>query len=69
MTQAFSVPSISCQHCVNAITESVSGLPGVQQVQVDLASKKVEVKTNGQVANDQILEAINEAGYEDAVII
>jgi copper chaperone len=64
-TEQFRVPDISCQHCVNAITKEVSGLAGVQRVQVDLDDKTVTVEHAPQVTTEQIVAAINEAGYDE----
>ncbi len=69
MTTQFNVPSVSCQHCVNAITTAVSKLPGVSAVQVDLATKQVRVDTTQAVPAAQLQAAIADAGYEDAVLI
>ena len=64
-TEQFQVPGVSCQHCVNAITREVSALPGVQSVQVALDNKTVTVDHGEQVNTDQIIAAINEAGYDE----
>jgi copper ion binding protein len=64
-TERFQVPGVSCQHCVNAITKEVSALPGVQRVQVALDDKTVTVEHGEQVNTDQIVAAINEAGYDE----
>jgi copper chaperone len=64
-TERFQVPGVSCQHCVNAITKEVSALPGVQQVQVALDNKTVTVEHGEQINTDQIVAAINEAGYDE----
>ena len=64
-TERFQVPEVSCQHCVNAITKEVSALAGVQRVQVNLDDKTVVVEHGEQVATDQIMAAINEAGYDE----
>jgi copper chaperone len=69
MTTILSVPEISCQHCVNAITKEVSRLQGVRNVQVDLATKRVSVDANEQVLPAQLVEAINEAGYDDVAVL
>jgi copper chaperone len=63
--EQFRVPDISCQHCVNAITQEVSALAGVQRVQVDLDSKTVTVEHAPQITTVQIVAAINEAGYDE----
>ena len=64
-TEQFRVPDISCQHCVNAITKEVTALAGVQRVQVDLNDKTVTVEHAPQVTTEQIVAAINEAGYDE----
>jgi copper chaperone len=64
-TEQFQVPGVSCQHCINAITREVSALPGVQSVQVALDNKTVTVEHGEQVNTDQIVAAINEAGYDE----
>ncbi len=69
MAKEFTVPSMSCQHCVNAITKEVSNLQGVQNVQVDLDSKRVQVQADDRVSTEAILEAIHEAGYDDATVL
>ena len=63
----FDVPGVSCQHCINAITQETKAV-GVEDVQVDLASKKVFVAFDpAKVSEAQIKEAIQEeAGYEIA---
>ena len=64
-TERFQVPDVSCQHCVHAITQEVSALAGVQRVQVALDDKTVTVEHDEQVNVDQIVAAINEAGYDE----
>ncbi|MBA3944534.1 MAG: heavy-metal-associated domain-containing protein [Herpetosiphonaceae bacterium] len=68
-TQQFTVPGVSCQHCVNAITSEVSGLAGVQSVKVDLGSKQVRVEADGRTSTDAIVHAINEAGYDEVTVL
>jgi copper ion binding protein len=60
---------MSCQHCVNAITKEVSGLSGVQNVKIDLGSKRVSVQANDNVSTETIVHAINEAGYDDVAVL
>ena len=61
--KSFSVPDISCQHCVDAITNEVSAVEGVDTVTVDLETKVVSVVGGDE---DQVLAAIDEAGYDVA---
>lgn len=63
MTSTWTVPDISCQHCVDAITTEVSKVSGVIAVAVDLDSKTVTVNGGDDRA---IVSAIDEAGYDVA---
>jgi copper chaperone len=62
VASVYSVPGVSCQHCVNAITTEVSQIPGVSTVVVDLATKTVTVESNN-VDDAAVRAAIDEAGY------
>ena len=64
-TVTYSVPGVSCAHCQAAITEEVSGLDGVETVEVDLEAKTVSV-TGEELDEQAIIAAIDEAGYEVA---
>jgi copper chaperone len=62
-TRTYSVPDISCDHCVAAITGAVSPLAGVAEVAVDLEAKQVTVDGGDDAA---IRAAIDDAGYDIA---
>jgi len=55
------VTDLTCGHCVSAITECVSAVPGVDAVHVDLATRTVSV--TGQPDRTSVAAAIDEAGY------
>jgi copper chaperone len=62
-TLSYTVPEMSCGHCVNAITGEVQALTGVREVSIDLDTKIVLV--HGTELDDAaIREAIVEAGFE-----
>jgi copper chaperone len=56
-------------HCVSSVTQEVSALDGVQKVEVDLATKLVTVEHAEQVTSEQIVAAINEAGYDEVTAV
>jgi len=62
----YRVPDVNCEHCVRAITEELSKLPGVERVRVDLGAKLVTVRHDATVSDEQLREGINEAGYDIA---
>jgi copper chaperone len=63
VTAAYTVEGMTCQHCVNAVTEEVAKLPGVQQVAVDLPTGVVTVTSAGPLDDDAVRVAVDEAGY------
>lgn len=63
-TATYSVTGMSCQHCIDAVTAEVGRLDGVEQVTVDLAGGTVEVVSVAPLADDQVRDAIDEAGFD-----
>lgn len=63
-TTVYSVPGMTCEHCVAAVDAEVRKVPGVTDVAVDLATK--EVRVIGEPARDDVVAAIDEAGYDVA---
>lgn len=65
--QSYLVSGMTCDHCIAAVREEVSQLPGVTDVQVDLvpgAVSTVIVTSDEPVAESTVREAVDEAGYE-----
>ncbi|MDT0300964.1 heavy-metal-associated domain-containing protein [Streptomonospora wellingtoniae] len=60
----FTVKGMTCDHCVKAVTEEVSALPGVTSVDVDLGSGRVDVGSESPLSEEQLDAAVDEAGYE-----
>jgi copper chaperone CopZ len=65
-TATYTVVGMTCGHCVNAVTEEVSQLPGVTGVDVDLASGGLTLSSEGPVDETAVRAAVEEAGYEVA---
>ena len=59
----YSVPGMTCGHCVAAITKEVSAVAGVASVDVDLDTKTVAVDGGERAA---VVAAIDEAGLDVA---
>lgn len=63
--RTLSVPGISCDHCKMSIEQAVGELPGVDVVEVDISARTVDLSFDeAAVALDQIIDAIEEVGYE-----
>jgi copper chaperone len=59
----YAVTGMTCGHCVMSVTEEVEQVPGVTDVDVDLATGCVVVRGDG-FSDEAIREAVHEAGYE-----
>ena len=62
-TQTYTVTGMTCGHCVSSVTEEVSELPGVSDVQVDLESGQLTLTADDAVTPDQVKAAVEEAGF------
>ncbi len=60
----FTVAGMTCGHCVAAVTQEVSKLEHVTQVQVDLATGAVTVHSDGPIDPIAFAAAVDEAGYD-----
>jgi copper chaperone len=60
----YTVKGMTCGHCVSSVTEEVSQISGVQNVDVDLPTGKVTVTSDAPVSEDAVRAAVTEAGYE-----
>ena len=65
-TASYTVVGMTCGHCVTAVTEEVSGLPGVTDVSVDLDSGGLTVTSTEPVDDGAVRAAVEEAGYQVA---
>jgi copper chaperone len=58
------VKGMSCAHCVAAMTKAMSSLPGVHNVQVDLASGRVSYDSTAPIPQEDLARVVKMAGYE-----
>ena len=64
VTQQFQISGMTCGHCVQAVTEELSALDGVQGVEVDLDSGTATVRSSAELDLAAVQGAVDEAGYE-----
>jgi copper chaperone CopZ len=62
-TVTYDVPAINCIHCVHTITTELSELPGVKEVQADLATKKVSIEFEAPASEEKIEALLTEINY------
>jgi copper chaperone CopZ len=66
-TASYTVAGMTCGHCVSAVTEELTALPGVQDVHVDLVpggDSTVTVTSDAALTEGAVRGAVDEAGYE-----
>jgi copper chaperone len=59
----YSVPNISCMHCVHTIQMEVAELQGVQSVKADQMTKMVEISFDAPADEDKIKALLAEINY------
>jgi copper chaperone len=68
-TTVYNVTGMTCGHCVSAVTDEISAIPGVRAVEVDLhagATSPVTVTSDAPLDEQAVRAAVDEAGYEVA---
>ncbi|MGI8530629.1 MAG: heavy-metal-associated domain-containing protein [Geodermatophilaceae bacterium] len=61
----YTVSGMTCGHCVASVSEEVGDVAGVIDVDVDLTSGRMVVRSHG-VSDYSVLAAVTEAGYTAA---
>ena len=64
MTTTYKVSGMTCDHCINAVTNELLAIEGVTAVEVSLESGDVIVTNSREIPLVEIAAAIDEAGYE-----
>jgi copper chaperone len=62
-TRTYTVTGMTCEHCVASVTEEVSEIPGVDDVQVVLETGTVSVTSSRPLEDTDVRAAVEEAGY------
>ena len=63
--ETIKVEGMTCQHCVEIITDALNNINGLNSVNVDLVKKEVSVKFNeNETKLKKIFDKIIEVGFE-----
>ena len=68
MTTVFQVEKMSCSKCAGRVTKAIQSVQSAAQVNIDLASGKVEVEPSP-VDPAAIAKTITEAGYPARLVL
>lgn len=58
------IKGMSCQHCVMAVQNALSGIAGVKNVRVDLEKGEATFDEATPVDMNTVMEAVTKAGYQ-----
>jgi copper chaperone CopZ len=61
--RTFTIPNISCGHCVNAIRQELEAVSGVSRVEGDPSAKQITVEFDDSLPTGTILDLLTEIGY------
>lgn len=63
VSHRYRISGMTCQNCVRHVTKALSALPGVTRVTVSLEHNEATVESAAPIPFDQVLSAVQEAGY------
>lgn len=63
MKKVITIEGMRCAHCTGSVEKALRNLPGVRDVQMDLASKSATLEVDDNVSNDVLSNAITKSGY------
>lgn len=64
MKKKITIEGMSCMHCVGHVKDALNELSGVKEVDVNLSAGTAIIESTGNITDDQIKAAIDDAGYE-----
>ena len=69
MKKTLIIEGMMCNHCRAHAQKALEAVDGVLSVTVSLEEKKAEITLSADVADDVLVKAIADAGYEAKVVI
>lgn len=64
MEKTLHVEGMMCGHCVAHVKKALEAIDGVTSADVDLDAKRAVVSLDADVADDVLVAAVTEEGYE-----
>lgn len=64
VTTTYTVEGMTCGHCVASVTEEITQIAGVSDVEVELSTGEVTVTSDAELDVESVRAAVDEAGFE-----
>ena len=68
MKKEIKVSGMMCMHCVAHVTKALEGVDGVSAADVSLENNNAVVTLSKDVADDVLVKAVTDAGYEAGAV-
>ncbi|MGC7101310.1 heavy-metal-associated domain-containing protein [Amycolatopsis lurida] len=65
-SSVYTVKGMTCSGCMAKVTNAVTGLDGVSDVDVDISNGELTVFSEAPVDDERVRAAVKDAGYEMA---
>lgn len=66
MTKTLQIKGMTCEHCVQAVTQALKGVAGVDSVSVDLGAGRARI--DGAADPASLVRAVEKQGYEASLV-
>ncbi len=64
MTKVLTIEGMMCAHCTGRVQKALEAVEGVSAVAMDLEKKTASVTLSGEVSDEALKKAVDEAGYQ-----
>ena len=64
LSTIYAVQGMTCDHCARAVTQELTKVESVEEVEVDLAAGVVTVISSQPIDDGEVRSAVDEAGFE-----
>lgn len=64
MKKTVNIEGMHCSHCSSSVKKALEGVKGVKSVKVDLKKKLAVVSHDGSIKEEEIKQAVTDAGFE-----
>ena len=64
MEKKMLIDGMKCMHCKASVEKALKGVAGVTEAEVDLEAKTARIVLDADVADDALMAAVKEKGFE-----
>lgn len=69
MEKKLLIEGMKCMHCKASVEKALSAVPGVSGAEVDLESKTAVIRTDSDVADQVLMDAVKAKGFQPVRMI